>query len=144
MTVKKKVGFAVVGLGAIAQGSVLPAFANCKRARLVALVGSDDKKTARLAREFRAKDHYHSDRYAECLADPEISAVYIATPPGVHAGWTIQAAQAGKNVLCEKPLAANLADSAAMVEACRKNGVLLMTAYRKFYEPSALYLRQLI
>jgi predicted dehydrogenase len=144
MTVKKKVGFAVVGLGAIAQGSVLPAFANCKRAKLVALVGSDDKKTARLAREFRAKTHYHSDRYAECLADPEISAVYIATPPGVHAGWTIQAAQAGKNVLCEKPLAANLADSAAMVEACRKNGVLLMTAYRKFYEPSALYLKQRI
>jgi predicted dehydrogenase len=144
MTVKKKVGFAVVGLGAIAQGSVLPAFANCKRARLVALVGSDDKKTAQLAQKFHAKTYYHSDQYAECLANPEISAVYIATPPGVHAGLTIQAAQAGKHVLCEKPLAANLADSAAMVEACRKHGVLLMTAYRKFYEPSALYLKQLI
>jgi predicted dehydrogenase len=144
MTVKNKVGFAVVGLGAIAQGSVLPAFANCKRATLVALVGSDDKKTAQLARKFHAKTHYRSDQYADCLANPEISTVYIATPPGVHAGLTIQAAQAGKHVLCEKPLAANLADSAAMVEACRKHGVLLMTAYRKFYEPSALYLKQLI
>jgi len=144
MTVKEKVGFAVVGLGAIAQGSVLPAFANCKRAKLVALVGSDDKKTAQLARKFRAKTYYHSNQYAECLANPEIFAVYIATPPGVHAGLTIQAAQAGKHVLCEKPLAANLADSAAMVEACRKHGVLLMTAYRKFLEPSALYLKRLI
>jgi predicted dehydrogenase len=144
MTVKKKVGFAVVGLGSIAQGSVLPAFANCKRAKLVALVGSDDKKNAQLARKFRAKTCYRSDEYAACLSNPEISAVYIATPPGVHAGLTIQAAQAGKHVLCEKPLAANLADSAAMVEACRKHGVLLMTAYRKFYEPSALYLKQMI
>src|SRR3984957_11189013 len=144
MTVKKKVGFAVVGLGAIAQGSVLPAFANCKCAKLVALVGSDNKKTAQLARKFRAKTYYHSNQYAECLANPEISAVYITTPPGVHAGLTIQAAQAGKHVLCEKPLAANLADSAAMVEACRRHGVLLMTAYRKFYEPSTLYLKQLI
>ena len=75
MTVNKKVGFAVVGLGAIAQGSVLPAFANCKRARLVALVGSDDKKTAQLAQKFHAKAHYRSDEYAACLSNPEISAV---------------------------------------------------------------------
>ena len=144
MTASKKVGFAVVGLGAIAQGSVLPAFANCKRAKLVALVGSDSKKNAELAQKFHAKTHYRSDQYADCLSDSEISAVYIATPPGVHAGLTIRAAQAGKHVLCEKPLAANLTDSASMVEACRRNGVLLMTAYRKFYEPSALYLKQLI
>jgi len=144
MTAENKVGFAVVGLGAIAQGSVLPAFAHCKRAKLVALVGSDEKKTAQLAKKFRAKTRYRSDEYAACLANPEISAVYIATPPGAHAGLTIQAAQAGRHVLCEKPLAANLADSAAMVEACRKHGVLLMTAYRKFFEPSALYLKQLI
>src|SRR3984957_15527210 len=144
MTASKKVGFAVVGLGAIAQGSVLPAFANCKRAKLVALVGSDSKKNAELAQKFHAKTHYRSDQYADCLSDSEISAVYIAPPPGVHAGLTIRAAQAGKHVLCEKPLAANLTDSASMVEACRRNGVLLMTAYRKFYEPSALYLKQLI
>ena len=144
MTAKKKVGFAVVGLGAIAQGSILPAFANCKHAKLVALVGSDEKKTAQLAQKFHAKARYRSDEYAACLTNPEVSAVYVATPPGVHAGLTIQAAQAGKHVLCEKPLAVNLADSAAMVEACRKNGVLLMTAYRKYFEPSALYLKQLI
>ena len=144
MNAEKKIGFAVVGLGAIAQSSVLPAFANCKQAKLVALVGSDEKKTANLAKKFRAEDRYRSDEYAACLANHEIIAVYIATPPGAHAGLTIQAARAGKHVLCEKPLAANLADSAAMVEACRKNGVLLMTAYRKVFEPSTLYVKQLI
>ncbi len=144
MAASKRIGFAVVGLGKIAQGSVLPAFTNCKHAKLVALVSSDRKKATWLARKFAAEAVYSSDDYAACLAHPEISALYIATPPGDHAHLTTAAAQAGKHVLCEKPLAATSEQSAAMVEACRKNGVLLMTAYRKYYEPSTLYLKQLI
>ncbi|MFY9804056.1 MAG: Gfo/Idh/MocA family oxidoreductase [Candidatus Acidiferrales bacterium] len=144
MVAKKKVGFAIVGLGKIAQGSVLPAFANTKHAKLVALVSSDRKKAARLARKFQARHTYHTDDLAACLANPEISALYIATPPGDHARLTIQAAHAGKHVLCEKPLAATPEQSAAMVEACRRHNVQLMTAYRKYYEPSTLHLKQLI
>jgi predicted dehydrogenase len=140
----KKIGFGVVGLGSIAQGSVLPCFAHCKKARLVALVGRDKQTAARLARKFNVSAHYHSDEYAACLANPEISAVYIATPNGEHETLTIQAADAGKHVLCEKPLAATVEQSARMVEACRRNGVKLMTAYRKYFEPSARYLKQLI
>jgi predicted dehydrogenase len=140
----KKVGFAVVGLGSIARGSVLPAFANCKRAKLVALVGRDKLKAAQLAQEFKVSAHYHSEEYATCLTHPEVSAVYIATPNGEHAALAIRAAQAGKHVLCEKPLAANLKQSASMVDACRRSGVLLMTAYRKYYEPSVVHLKQLI
>jgi predicted dehydrogenase len=141
---RKKVGFAVVGLGKIAQGSVLPAFANSKSAKLVALVGRDQQKMAQLARKFHAGVNYHGDEYAECLANPKVSAVYIATPPGEHVHLTVQAAQAGKHVLCEKPLAATAEQAATMVEACRENGVLLMTAYRKYYEPSTLHLKELI
>ena len=144
MSAKKKVGFAVVGLGKIAQGSILPAFANSKNAKLVALVSGDRKKAARLVRKFHAKAAYQRARYAACLANPEVAALYIATPPGDHADLTVQAAQAGKHVLCEKPLAATVQQSAAMVEVCRQNGVLLMTAYRKYYEPSTLYLKELI
>ncbi len=144
MAPRKRIGFAVVGLGKIAQGSVLPAFANSKHAKLVALVSRDRKKATRLARKFGAGIVYTNDEYAACLANPQISALYIATPPGDHAHLTIAAAQAGKHVLCEKPLAATAEQSAAMVQACQKNGTLLMTAYRKYYEPSALYLKQLI
>jgi predicted dehydrogenase len=144
MVAKKRIGFAVVGLGKIAQGSVLPAFANSENAKLVALVGRDRKKTARLGRKFNAGAIYQSDGYAACLANPDVAAVYIATPPGEHMHLTVQAAQAGKHVLCEKPLAATVEQSAAMVEACRKNGLLLMTAYRKYYEPSTLHLKRLI
>jgi predicted dehydrogenase len=141
---RNKVGFAVVGLGKIAQGSVLPAFKNSRSAKLVALVGRNRNKTAELARRFHAIAIYQSDEYAACLANSDVSAVYIATPPGEHARLTVQAAEAGKHILCEKPLAATVEQSAAMVEACRQNGVLLMTAYRKYYEPSTLHLKQLI
>jgi predicted dehydrogenase len=85
---QRRVGFAVVGLGSIAQSSVLPAFANCNNAKLVSLVGRDAAKTALLARKFNASSHYSSDEFSECLANPEVSAVYIATPQGQHASLT--------------------------------------------------------
>jgi predicted dehydrogenase len=144
MAAQKKIGFAVVGLGSIAKSSVLPAFANCKRARLVALVGRDKKSAQPLAKLFKVKSFCGTDQFAECLANPEISAVYIATPNGEHSELTIHAARAGKHVLCEKPLAATVAQASAMVAACRKDGVLLMTAYRKYFEPSCLYIKKLI
>jgi predicted dehydrogenase len=144
MAAEKKIGYAVVGLGSIAKSSVLPAFARCKRARLVAVVGRDKKNAESLAKKFKAKAAYDSAAFAECLANSEISAVYIATPPGEHLELAVLAARAGKHVLCEKPLAATLAQATGIVEACRTSGVLLMTAYRKYFEPSCLYLKKLI
>jgi predicted dehydrogenase len=139
-----KVGFAVVGLGNIAQNAVLPAFSHSRRANLVALVSRDKKKAARLVRKFGARAAYSNDEYAACLADPAVVAVYIATPQGEHETVAVQAAAAGKHVLCEKPLAATVEQSARMIAACREQGVLLMTAYRKHFEPSTLYLKKLI
>jgi predicted dehydrogenase len=141
---KKKVGFAVVGLGAIAQGAVLPAFQNAKRARLVALVSRDKRKAEKLARKFGAAAAYGAEEFGACLANPEVAAVYLATPQSVHLNATIAAARAGKHVLCEKPLAVNSEQSAEMVRICEECGVQLMTAYRKYYEPSALYLKNLV
>jgi predicted dehydrogenase len=133
-----------VGLGSIAQSSVLPAFANCKKARLVALVGRDRKKAQSLARKFGAANSYSSEEYAACLANPDVSALYIATPQGEHESLTVRAAEARKHVLCEKPLAATVEQSARMVDACQRHNVLLMTAYRKYFEPSTVYLKKLI
>lgn len=144
MTARKKVGFAVVGLGSIAQSSVLPAFSRSKKARLVALVSRDKKKAARLAHKFKTPSFYGYEEYAACLANPEVDAIYVATPQGEHARLTVQAARAGKHVLCEKPLAATVEQSALMVDACRKHHVSLMTAYRKYFEPGARFLKRLI
>src|SRR5262249_15139410 len=71
-------------------------------------------------------------------------AVYVATPPGEHEKYTVGAARAGKHVLCEKPLAATVEQGRNMVDACRKNNVQLMTAYRKYFEPSSVMLKGMI
>jgi|SRR5271169_2072201 len=144
MAMARTIGYAVVGLGNIARQAVLPAFANCKSSKLVAVVSRDAKKAARLRAKSKAAISYRTRNYEDCLANPEISAVYVTTPPGQHEEFAVRAAEAGKHVLCEKPLAATVSQSASIVEACRRNGVLLMTAYRKYFEPSTLYLKSLV
>jgi predicted dehydrogenase len=144
MKTAQKVGFAVVGLGAIAQVAVLPAFRNARRAKLVALVSRDKRKAEKLARKFKAAAAYSADEFDACLKNPEVTAVYLATPQSEHLSTTIAAARAGKHVLSEKPLALNSAQSAQMVQVCAEHGVQLMTAYRKYFEPSALFLKKLI
>lgn len=144
MTRARRIGYAVVGLGNLARNAILPAFAHSKKAKLVALVSRDGEKAAKLSAKLKCLYSYSAAHYADCLANPDISAVYVVTPPGQHEEFTIRAAQAGKHVLCEKPLAATAAQSARMVEACRQNGVQLMTAYRKYFEPSTVYLKSLI
>ncbi len=144
MKTAQKVGFAVVGLGAIAQVAVLPAFRNARRAKLVALVSRDKRKAEKLARKFKAAAAYSAGEFDACLKNPEVTAVYLATPQSEHLSATIAAARAGKHVLSEKPLALNSAQSAQMVQACAEHGVQLMTAYRKYFEPSVLFLKKLI
>ena len=73
-----------------------------------------------------------------------VAAVYIATPNATHLEFALQAAKAGKHVLCEKPLAITTAECRRMIEACARNDVKLMTAYRKYFEPAAQALKALI
>jgi predicted dehydrogenase len=137
------VGYAVVGLGAISQQAVLPAFGHSKNAKVVAVVSGDKAKAQKLAQQYGAQAYTYAE-YAKCLANPAVEAVYIATPPGDHEKWTVEAAKAGKHVLCEKPLGATVAECKRMVAACRDNDVLLMTAYRKYYEPASVALKRKI
>lgn len=144
MPVGKRVGFAVVGLGSISEVAVLPAFAHSKKAKLVAAVSGDKEKAQRFARQFNAEQACHYDEFAECLKNPRVEAVYVATPPGEHEKYALQAAQAGKHVISEKPLAATVKQARNMVNACRRNRVLFMTAYRKYFEPSTVLLKKMI
>jgi predicted dehydrogenase len=140
----RRVGYAVVGLGHIAEHAVLPAFRQSKKSRLIALVSSDPKKARRLASKFHAPLTFTYDCFEECLRNPEVEAVYIATNNSTHLNFTVRAAAAGKHVLCEKPLANTAEECRQMVEACRKNNVRLMTAYRKYFEPASVALKQLV
>ena len=144
MTETRKVGYAVIGLGRIAEGAVLPAFRLSKRSTLIGVVSRDGLKAKRLARRFGAARYWRYQEYDACLRDPQVEAVYLATPNGAHVSAAIQAAQAGKHVLCEKPLANTAADCRRIIAACETACVRLMVAYRKYVEPSGLALKQLV
>jgi len=144
MRTSERVGYAVVGLGFISEFAILPAFGHSQNARLLAVVSGDRNKARRLARQFGAPHTHTYDDYTLCLNRPEIEAVYIATHPGTHAPLAVQAAAAGKHVLCEKPMAATSEQCQQMVDACRANGVRLMIAYRKYFEPASLELKRLV
>jgi predicted dehydrogenase len=82
--------------------------------------------------------------YGELLADPEIEAVYVPLPNSLHCEWTIRAAQAGKHILCEKPLALNAAECAEMEAAARQHGVLLMEAFMYRFHPQTKRVLELL
>jgi len=130
--------------GHISQRAILPAFRHAKRSKLIALVSGDAGKARRLAEQYRARRSYTYDALHECLRNPQVEAVYIATPNSMHLEFAMRAATAGKHVLCEKPLAISVAQCRQMIEACDSNGAKLMTAYRKHFEPSALAFKALI
>jgi len=139
----KPVGYAVVGLGSISEISVLPAFRNTRRAKLVALVSHDQKRADQLGAKFGVKNCYSYTNYDRCLSHPDVEAVFIASVNGLHAEQTLRAAAAAKHVLCEKPMATSIGDCRSMVEACKANRVRLMIAYRKYFEPGSVALKNL-
>jgi len=134
---EKRVGFAVVALGRLTLEELLPAFAECKNAKLVALVsGSPDKLRTVAAQYGIAPDQCYDYAGFDRLRDnPAVQAVYIVLPNGMHREYVERAARAGKHVLCEKPMANSSAEARSMIAACAKANVKLMIAYRIQYEP---------
>jgi predicted dehydrogenase len=130
---KRRIRYAVVGLGHIAQVAVLPAFAHATRnSQLVAVVSGDRTKRRETARRYRIERTFTYDEYDECLR--EVDAVYIALPNSMHEEYTVRAARAGVHVLCEKPMAVTVDECRRMIAACRKADVKLMIAYRLHFE----------
>jgi len=133
----KKLGFAIVGLGKFATEQIMPNFKDCQHARLTALVSGSPAKAKKLAAEYgiSEKNIYSYDTFDSIKDNPEVDVVYIILPNSLHAEYTVRAAQAGKHVLCEKPMATSLADAEKMIAACQKADRRLMIAYRCQYEP---------
>lgn len=135
----KKIRYAVVGLGHIAQAAVLPAFKNAaKNSELTALVSGNEEKLEKLGKKYHVKNLYSYEQYEQCLTSGNIDAVYIALPNNMHRDFSVRAAEAGINVLCEKPLGLNEKECAEMISVSRKNRVKLMTAYRLHFEKTNL------
>lgn len=132
MATSRRVRYAVVGLGHIAQAAVLPAFEHASNAELVAIVSDDPRKQRELARRDAVVHVFDYEGYDDCLG--LVDSVYIALPSSMHADYTIRAANAGVHVPCEKPLAHTAADCRRMIAARDRAGVKLMTAYRLHFD----------
>jgi predicted dehydrogenase len=131
-----RVGFAIVGLGRLALERILPAFAECKHARPLALVSGDATKMRAIASQYgiSAENCYSYSDFPKIRDNAAVQAVYVVLPNALHKDAVVQAAQAGKHVLCEKPMATTPDEAREMVEACKRAQRKLMIAYRCQYE----------
>lgn len=144
-TPERKVGFAIVGLGAYGLGVIIPQFANCRYSRLTALVSGDPAKARTVAARYGVPERsiYRYETFDRIRDNPDVDVVYVVLPNALHAEYTVRAARAGKHVLCEKPMAVSAAECETMIAACRTAGRKLMIGYRCHFEPFNLAAMQL-
>ncbi|WP_447983940.1 Gfo/Idh/MocA family protein [Nitrospira sp. Nam74] len=132
---QRRVRYAVVGLGHIAQVAVLPAFAHAaQNSQVTALVSGNRTKLKQISKRYGIPHTYSYRDYDRCLNDGHVDAVYIALPNSMHCEYTVRAARAGIHVLCEKPMAVTSEECRQMIQAAKQARVKLMVAYRLHFE----------
>ena len=136
---KEKLGVALVGLGRYSRGRLAPGLQQTQHCELRGIVTGSPDKIPVWQEQYGIPDGnvYSYDTIEEIANNDDIDVVYIVTPPGVHARDAIKAAEAGKHVWCEKPMAMNEAECQAIIDAATKNGVQLSVGYRMQHEPNA-------
>jgi predicted dehydrogenase len=137
-----KLAWGLIGCGDIARKRIAPALRDLENCEFIAVSRERADLAASFAREFGAQKAYES--WTDLISDDAIGAVYIATPVHVHATQAIAAIEAGKHVLCEKPMAMNVAECDQMISAARQNQVRLGVAYYRHFYPVVARAKQLI
>lgn len=138
----EKLRWGILGSAGIAKRAFIPGVRNSQHGELVAIASRDLGKAQETAKEFGIPQSYGS--YEELLADPSIDAVYIPLPNHLHKPWTIRAAEAGKHVLCEKPIALDAREAEEMKQACEKAGVQLAEAFMYRHHPRYKRIKEII
>ena len=142
MNTPTKVRWGLIGCGDISRKRVAPALRDSPLCELVAVSRARSELAESFAREFGAR-RWCSD-WQDFLMDYEIDAIYVATPVHLHAEQTIAAAERGKHVLCEKPMALNFGECERMIAACRGNNVKLGVSYYRHFYPAVRRVKELI
>ncbi|HEX8721543.1 MAG TPA: Gfo/Idh/MocA family oxidoreductase [Pyrinomonadaceae bacterium] len=138
----RKLGWGLIGCGDIARKRVAAALRDSEGCELVAVSRADASRAEAFAREFGAR-RWHAG-WRELVHDPEVEAVYVATPVHLHAEQAVAAAEAGKHVLCEKPMALTVAECERMNAAAESNGVRLGVAYYRRFYPTVARVKEII
>jgi predicted dehydrogenase len=132
----------VLGAARIAPMALVRPARRLPGVEVTAVAARDRDKARRFARK-HGIPRVH-ERYEDVLADPELDAVYVPLPNGLHAEWTIRALEAGKHVLCEKPFTANAAEAERVADVARKSDRVLMEAFHWRYHPLAERMIQIV
>ncbi len=143
----RKIGFAVIGLGRIAQAFMEQVtVAGSATAQVTAFVTGHPDKASAWKQKYNLPDIkvYSYDQMGDMHGNPTIDAVYVATPNGLHMEHTLAAARAGKHVFCEKPMAISSTQCRTMIDACAKANVKLMIGYRMHYDRLHLLARDIV
>ncbi|MDF2543308.1 MAG: oxidoreductase [Herbinix sp.] len=136
---KLRVG--IIGCGGIANGKHMPAIKKVGLADMVAFCDIVEERAQKAAKEFGAEDAKVFTDYTELLKE-DLDAVYVCTPNRSHATISVAALHAGKNVMCEKPMALNYEEACTMVQAAKETGKILTIGYQNRYRSDSLYLKQ--
>ncbi|WP_288426300.1 Gfo/Idh/MocA family oxidoreductase [uncultured Spirosoma sp.] len=142
----QRVGYTVVGLGHLTLDEILPALSMSKKSKIVALVSGSPEKMKKVAEQYGVRNDYcysYAD-YDKLKDNKDVQVIYIVLPNGMHAEYTVRGAQAGKHILCEKPMANTVAECQTMIDACKQANVKLMIAYRIQYEPHNRKVREMV
>lgn len=138
----RKLRWGIIGAGRIATGALVPAIRKSGNGELVAIASRGEAKARALAAEHRAQTAHGS--YEALLADPNVEAVYIGLPNGLHEQWSIAALRAGKHVLCEKALTMTTPSARRMADQARNSGRILMEAFMYRHHPQWKAVRDIL
>jgi predicted dehydrogenase len=136
------VHWGIIGVGDVTEVKSGPAFYKVEHSNLVAVMRRNAQKAADYAERHNVKKWY-SDA-TDLINDPDVNAIYVATPPDSHAAYAIEAMRAGKPVYVEKPMALNFAECADMLEVSRQTGIPIWVAYYRRSLPAFLEAQKLI
>lgn len=141
---KDRLGVALVGLGYYSTDVLAPSLQLTTQCRLTGVVSGTPAKLAAWQQRHDLPDAnlYDYGNFDSIANNPDIDVVYVVLPPSMHAEYTIRAAQAGKHVWCEKPMAPSVKECEAMIKACRDNRVTLAIGYRLHHEPNTRQIMQ--
>lgn len=132
----------IIGCGGIANGKHMPALKKQKDVQMVAFCDIIEERAVKAAKDYGTPDAKTYTDYKELLEDKTIDVVHVCTPNKEHSFITIDSLEAGKHVMCEKPMAKTYAEAKAMLDAAKRTGKKLTIGYQNRHTPQALYVKQ--
>ena len=143
---KEKLGVALVGLGYYSTDLLAPALQQTKHCYLAGIVTGSPSKAETWKQKYNIPDKniYNYNNFDSIANNPDIDVVYVVLPPSMHGEYVLRAANAGKHVWCEKPMAITAGECQDMINACRNNKRTLAIGYRLHHEPNTQEYRRII